>query len=511
MKRTPFVPVILSVFLVCVTGCSELDDVDDPDAGDSDVHEYFDADESDTDIDADADSDSDADVPDADPTGCPAPPAVTLGDTPTAEEWKVDASRCGQPSFSVFEDQSLGDIVEYGQQSNLAASQLQALAEAEGLVPPREFQYDTRTRIFTYLTQDRGEFIEASALIAHPVTDDPDFEPGAPILFLHGTTGFTDECAPSAMLEVRLLAAVIASMGYTVIAPDFIGLKSMGDPTGFLHPYLVGQPTVISSLDALRAFYKLPSEERGGYCYPHDYVSLGGSQGGHAALWLDRLATTYAPEYEHLGSVATVPPADLVGQATQNALVSATSATRNTIAFLGAASSWYGLEDRLDEVFLEPFDTSVPQILGEGCSFGGITSQYDELEDLFTPELLDSVADGDGIPEPWNCMVGHNGLVTTDVDRHGPFVDSYSIHFITGEDDDLVDTSIERESFLTLCDQGLPLSYLECAGGPHGATTAWALPEIMDFVDDRRARVIPDAASQCELSEPVVCEATPPD
>ena len=443
-----------------------------------------------------------------DPESCQPLPSPSLGTTALANQWRQDASRCGQPSFSVLEDPALGDLVALGTSRTFNGQILNNLAQSEGLTPPKEIKYDSRIRIFSYLTRDRGELIEATALVAHPITDDPDFEPQAPILFLHGTTGFTDQCAPSNMLEVQLLSAVFASMGYAVIAPDFIGMKSMGEPSEELHPYLVGQPTAIASLDSLRAFHKLPPAERGNHCYPHDYVSLGGSQGGHAALWIDRLSTTYAPEFTHLGSVATVPPADLMAQA-EKALLAPISATRNAIAFLGTAPFWYGYGDRLDEVFLSPFDEDVPEVFANGCNFRPITNNYSTLDEIFTDTLLDPIAQGELIPDPWACMVEDNGLLTTTTEREGPFVDSYSILFILGEDDDLVDTPIERNSFLALCEEGLPLSYLECAGGPHGATTAWALPEIIAFLDARLSRTPVNAEELCVLSAPTRCENTP--
>ena len=55
-------------------------------------------------------------------------------------------------------------------------------------------------------------------------------------------------------------------------------------------------------------------------------VFVGGSQGGHAALWVDLLAPYYAPELNLLGGVATVPPADLYGQSAR-ALTSVVDAT----------------------------------------------------------------------------------------------------------------------------------------------------------------------------------------
>ena len=64
------------------------------------------------------------------------------------------------------------------------------------------------------------------------------------LLVLHGTSGFTDGCGATADSSLGQIAAAIASSGYIVVVPDYIGLKSTPPPTGFPHPYLVGQATV---------------------------------------------------------------------------------------------------------------------------------------------------------------------------------------------------------------------------------------------------------------------------
>jgi hypothetical protein len=101
--------------------------------------------------------------------------------------------------------------------------------------------------------------------------------------------------------------------------------------------------------------------------------------------------------------------------------------------------------------------------------------------------------------------VSENGLLSTSVPRtaaHGP---GYGILFALGEDDTIVDTSIEEQSFDTLCAQGVPLQFLECAGAGHLQTTQWALPEIVAFVAARFAHQPIDAALRCQRGGPVHC------
>ncbi len=68
---------------------------------------------------------------------------------------------------------------------------------------------------------------------------------------------------------------------------------------------------------------------------------------------------------------------------------------------------------------------------------------------------------------------------------------------------------IERESFTTLCDQGMPMQLLECAGADHGDAPNWGMEEILTFIDARFAEEPIDASKLCQASVASVCSGTP--
>jgi acetyl esterase/lipase len=317
--------------------------------------------------------------------------------------------------------------------------------------------------------------------------------------------GFNDTCAPSSGSDTRPLVAALASLGYVAIAPDYIGLRALNGKTGFLHPYLVGEATAIASLDAVRAANKLLAKTGGNACARPRFATIGGSQGGHAALWVDRLAPYYAKELEHVGVVATVPPADMLGEGVR-ALRTKVPASGNMAAFYGAASDWYGVRGKLSEVFVSPLDTEIPTALGASCS---PDLRDGELSSVFTKSLLDAAA-GDGLAavSPWGCMLVENGLTTTSIPRIAPAATGYGVLFVLGENDTLVDPETERKSFDTLCSQGMKMQYLECAGASHTQATIWALSEIIDFVRDRFSGKSMDAATVCKRSGATRCRGT---
>lgn len=434
-------------------------------------------------------------------------PKPRLGAGATTGGLADGPARCGQEDYRWLDDESLGEVTEFKNGTAYKAALLKQLLEQFGFEAPRPVKYDVRVSTVLYKTQDRGLPLEATALVGYPTNVEAGAAERDIVLILHGTAGFHDACAPSKDIESQALIALFASIGYVAVAPDYIGLKAFGDPTGFTHPYLVGEATAIASIDAVRAAGKfLNLGEKPKVCTAPRVAIVGGSQGGHAALWVDRIGQKYAPELEFVGGVSTVPPADAVGHMLR-ALQEPVPATGNTIAFLTAGAPWYGVGDRLGELLKSPYDVTAPEELATNCSPSREFRNIEKLEDVFQPEVLAAAAGGE-LLEPWSCMGRENGLTTTSIEREGNDAASYGILYVLGEADELVNPAIERAAFETLCEQGMPLEYLECAGAKHTRATSWALPEIIDFVDARFAGEVFERGQSCEVTAAVRCRGT---
>lgn len=108
--------------------------------------------------------------------------------------------------------------------------------------------YDVANHRIEYLTIDaQGREIVASGLVSVPVK-----AAGArsPVLgYQHGTT-FIDAEAPSNHAMADEAAVILASLGYIVVAPDYVGY---GVSKGAPHPYLLAAPTAAATLDLLTA------------------------------------------------------------------------------------------------------------------------------------------------------------------------------------------------------------------------------------------------------------------
>ncbi|MCT2584937.1 hypothetical protein [Actinophytocola gossypii] len=97
------------------------------------------------------------------------------------------------------------------------------------------------------------------------------------VAWLHGTRAYRGDVASVSDNLDRAAAVQFATAGYATVAPDYLGL---GAGQG-RHPYMVAEPTVTASVDALRAARRLARLDR------EVYVA-GFSQGGQAAMLLGR-------------------------------------------------------------------------------------------------------------------------------------------------------------------------------------------------------------------------------
>ena len=109
-------------------------------------------------------------------------------------------------------------------------------------------QYDVNAYKLEYLSRDSDDkLVTVSGLLAIPVKDTP----SSILSFQHGTT-FIDKNAPSFQLKVntRHPEILLASLGYIVFSPDYIGY---GSSKGRKHPYLQKQPSADIVIDMLKA------------------------------------------------------------------------------------------------------------------------------------------------------------------------------------------------------------------------------------------------------------------
>lgn len=150
-----------------------------------------------------------------------------------------------------------------------------------------------------------GDETVASTLVFVPKIPVVAPSKGYPIVvWAHGTTGVADACAPSSQ-GLGSYASVIQALlnaGYIVVAPDYEGLGTVGN-----HPFLNLKSEAFSITDAVVAARDYLSKQ--GLKVSNQWLTIGHSQGGHAALGAAQYAERAQLDYK--GTIALAPASNL--------------------------------------------------------------------------------------------------------------------------------------------------------------------------------------------------------
>lgn len=161
---------------------------------------------------------------------------------------------------------------------------------------------DSRLMTYKMLGVD-GKITQATALVFTPKTAPP--AKGWPIVvWAHGTTGVADKCAPSqqGLQGTQDLLEQLLAEGYVVVAPDYEGLGTAGS-----HPFLNLKSEAFSITDAVMATRDYLSRQ--GKKVSDQWMTIGHSQGGHAALGAAQYASRIQLDYK--GTIAIAPASNL--------------------------------------------------------------------------------------------------------------------------------------------------------------------------------------------------------
>ena len=175
--------------------------------------------------------------------------------------------------------QASGSLLSSAPVNTWSAEQIaQALSDPDSKVQsgvtPR---YAVRSHRVTYVSSDKhGQPVTASGLISVPLKP-----PGArsPVLSYQHATTFHDDQAPSNKVEAVEPPLVLASLGYIVVAADYVGF---GAAKGQVHPYLIAAPTANAVVNMLQATDTWRA--RSGVADNGQLFLAGYSEGGYATM-----------------------------------------------------------------------------------------------------------------------------------------------------------------------------------------------------------------------------------
>lgn len=252
---------------------------------------------------------------------------------------------------------------------------------AAGLLVP---SYSVDLYRVYYTTEYNDSTVVVTGALAIP--QNPDCRPPL-ISYQHGTT-FTKLGVPSYGSSELQICLVFASEGNVLVAPDYIGL---GGSTVPLHPYQHAFSQAHSTINLLRATRQLQTDLN--FELSNQLFLFGYSQGGHAtAAAVKYIEQNYSNEFEITAAMPMSGAYDLSGVQTDfinNGQPYATPAYLPYIV-LGYQSVYHDLYDSIQEIFVHPYDSTMPYYFLDGTYGSFINSQCDPYPiNMFTQSAQD--------------------------------------------------------------------------------------------------------------------------
>lgn len=411
---------------------------------------------------------------------------------------------CGLPEYPILDTADMGEVIDHAFVIEFDQATIDGLLTAQGFGALTPVQYGAKVYKIRYRTQDRGQAVEATGFVSLPVGAMVEERPV--MLWAHGTSGFTDKCGPTAAADGYVVPALLAALGFVSVAPDYLGMNGWGAPSGFIHPYIVPEPTAIATLDSLRALarFGVDTGEAMSSMPGKEIILFGASEGGFATLWADRYAPFYAPEFAILANVASVPPTDAFGLTKHGATVFGPTTGALAAAIVGG-HDWYKLSEPLSDVLSQgpPEDVSklLPELMANDCD-ANVPASIMTTDQVYQQKFIDAIkADDVEALGAVGCILQRASLGTSEI----PLAVSTPTLVVQGELDDLVFTPVVRDDLPKLCDQGYIIEHYECAGAGHTDAATSSIPHVIAWVNARIAGE--PLTDPCVIHEPVDCNA----
>ena len=274
-----------------------------------------------------------------------------------------------------------------------------------------------------------------------------------------GTVGLNTRCAlsrtddPPDNFGIRAVS----------VRTDYIGMVD-----GQIQRYLSGVSEAHSVIDAVRAARAIPAAHAG-----KRWVAFGHSQGGHAALFTNQLARSWAPELDLLGTVVGAPASQLT-----NLYGPGDRLVPHVVELMGLFGIAADHPGTHPEAYLTPAARKHVDALKNGCR-EQIIAAFAGLADhgLFAKDPLTT--------EPAAALVRANDP--------GKVAAPSPILLFEGTDDHYVVPARAAATRDRLCSVGQTTEYLLLRGADHGTEIAMGRDRISSWIADRFAgRPAPD-------------------
>ena len=231
-----------------------------------------------------------------------------------------------------------------------------------------------------------GQPTIASGMVAVPIGETRK----QPMMMYHHGTFADDASAPSNLGREVFIGYAFATHGYVAVLPDYLGFGASPIP---VHPYVHAKTEATASVDLARTVQSFL--RAGGYPLNGQLFITGYSQGGHACVATMReIQNFHAGEFNLVAATPGSGPYNVAG-------VQADFITRDPeysspgylpFLLLGYQSIYGNLYSDLSEVFVPPYDTTIPSLFDRVNTMGQIESQLPrQWANMFQADYIDAV------------------------------------------------------------------------------------------------------------------------
>lgn len=277
-----------------------------------------------------------------------------------------------------------GDVLRQEELKRLSVSEIRALTSDS--VADEYLRFPVTCYRLTYSSVYEGDSITTTALLLLP---DDTASTRRLCVYLHGTNIPMDKLTAAQQMpsnyfsgykqsggEVAVCAIPLASNGFSVVMPDYIGYGATADKE---HPFVYYPELHFANIDGLRAMcnaLKLSGKQP---------VWIGGfSQGGGAALSLHKyIQTTYNNEFEVVSSSCLSGPYNYAGQIE--------GVLREKIPVPSVLISWSAYVLNRFDVHRNPDQIFSFTVTDQTSA---ITNFFGGIDDIFRPYFIEGVLSG---------------------------------------------------------------------------------------------------------------------
>jgi hypothetical protein len=280
-----------------------------------------------------------------------------------------------------------GTIVEDTLILHLTTAEIDVLLSDAGLpsgILTLDYEVDVHRIVYETLSPNGNTGTTASGLVFIP-TNVPC--PLPLISYMHGTKVVKEETFYY-LRDEWFLGAVMASSGYVMSMPDYLGL---GMSPGF-HPYQHNRSQATATIDLLRVAKTICADtdvDLNGQLFLTGY-----SQGGHACLGTHQIIQEeYANEFTVTASAPGSGPYNLSGNQFDMVAAMEPYAVPGYLPYLilsyqSVYGDWY---TNYSDIFTPPYDQTLPPLFDGTHSFGEINEAMNDTPRLvIVPEYADA-------------------------------------------------------------------------------------------------------------------------